>query len=403
MALACQEQGFLSKFFTTFYYKENSFPYRLLGHLDKLGFSNIKVLMKNRSLDGLDDQHVKSYLLVEVLAKVLAICKRGDPVRYWLAGEVFDKLVSNSLNTCDVFYGYEDAALCSIRKAKELRSITIVEERDLQPLYDEIVREERKRLGLRNPTWLQDRKVKNLMERKFLEMELADYVIVCTDYARDYIISKVGKKPDRVISVPLGVDLQRFFRDDTVKKDDSDTLRMLFVGSISIRKGVHYLLEAIGRIDIRNVQLQLVGPISPEMKSILRKYSSYCQYVGPKPHSQLVEYYNAADVFVMPSLIDSFGMAIYEAMACELPVIVTENCGAEIRDNVDGFVIPIRDARALREKLTLLCENKELRKEMGRNAREYVKNYTWEKYRQRLVNVLTDIYKRENVQVNRMV
>jgi glycosyltransferase involved in cell wall biosynthesis len=79
-------------------------------------------------------------------------------------------------------------------------------------------------------------------------------------------------------------------------------------------------------------------------------------------------------------------MVAYEAAACGLPVIVTENVGATIRDGQDGFVVPIRDPDALAERLLRLYQDEDLRRSMGESARQYVQRFTWEAYHQEIVN-----------------
>jgi glycosyltransferase involved in cell wall biosynthesis len=96
-------------------------------------------------------------------------------------------------------------------------------------------------------------------------------------------------------------------------------------------------------------------------------------------------------VFVLPSLADGFGMVVPQAMACGLPVIVTENVGAAdiVRDGRSGFIVPVRDVEALCEKLRFLHENRDLAREMGRQARQdVICGYTWDDYGDRLVGFL---------------
>lgn len=392
VALACQEHGLLNKFFTTFYYKENSFPYPILRSLDKLGFSKIKVLIKNRSLDGLNEQYITNYLGIELLTKALALWKEKNLTHYSLVIPLYDKIVSKSLTPCDIFYGYEDGALYSSKRAKELGAIAIVEERSLQPWYNGIIREELERLGLPVPP--RGKRLDIVMERKFTEMRMADYLVVYTNRFKNYLIEKHEIPERKIIVLPLGADSQLFHpRKNGKKKKLGDKFRILFVGGISPRKGVHYLLEAVRQLNI-DIELQLIGTISPGTEPILDRYSGYFNYIGPVPHRMLAYYYNNADVFVLPSLMDSFALVIYESMACGLPVIMTENCGAEIRDGVDGFRIPIRDVQALKDKILLLYEDKGLREQMSINARQWAEQHSWEKYRERIASTLLHIYQK---------
>ena len=103
------------------------------------------------------------------------------------------------------------------------------------------------------------------------------------------------------------------------------------------------------------------------------------------PQSELARYYQQASVFVLPSIQDGFGMVVYEAAACGLPVIVTENVGASIRDGLDGFVVPIRDVDALVRKMNYLYEHPMESAAMGQSALNYVQQFTWENYHRELI------------------
>ena len=98
----------------------------------------------------------------------------------------------------------------------------------------------------------------------------------------------------------------------------------------------------------------------------------------------MIDEFLRADVFVLPTLCEGFALAHLEAMACGVPVVTTPNCGSVVRDGVDGFIVPIRDAEALAEKIELLVTDRELRTRLGHNARERAREFTWDRYGQRL-------------------
>jgi glycosyltransferase involved in cell wall biosynthesis len=97
-----------------------------------------------------------------------------------------------------------------------------------------------------------------------------------------------------------------------------------------------------------------------------------------------VHLYQQASVFVLPSLSEGSAKVTYEAMACGLPVIVTPNAGAEIKDGMEGFLVPPRGVDELQEKLLCLYGHEKLRQEMGQAARALAERYTWE-HRSRLL------------------
>ena len=144
---------------------------------------------------------------------------------------------------------------------------------------------------------------------------------------------------------------------------------MLFVGSVGLLKGSHYLAAASRILERRRVpcEVRVVGPCDPAVSSPSGVRGP--TYVGQVPRSRVADEFRQADVFVLPTLCDSFALVHPEAMACGVPVITTPNCGSVVRDGVDGFIVPIRDADAIADKVELLLADRALRQRMGERAR----------------------------------
>ena len=122
-------------------------------------------------------------------------------------------------------------------------------------------------------------------------------------------------------------------------------------------------------------------------RELLREFRGTYDWRGSVPKYAVDHYFKNGDVLVLPSLSDSWGLVVTEAMSCGLPVIVTTNTGAPVRDEVEGFVIPPADSTELGERLRFLYEHAAVRREMGMRGRERVlAAYTWEHYRERIVN-----------------
>jgi glycosyltransferase involved in cell wall biosynthesis len=192
-----------------------------------------------------------------------------------------------------------------------------------------------------------------------------------------------GVPESKLLRVHFGFAPERFHIQPEAKTDN--TFRVLFVGAISLQKGVQYLLEAFRRLDLPDAELVLVGGTFPDSKTFLPQYEGLYRHVPFVPQADLVEFYNTVSVFVLPSLQDGFGMVVYEAAACGLPVIVSENVGATIRDGQDGFIVPIRDPEALADRLLRLYRDPVLREAMGRSAHAYVQQFTWEAYHRQVI------------------
>jgi glycosyltransferase involved in cell wall biosynthesis len=112
------------------------------------------------------------------------------------------------------------------------------------------------------------------------------------------------------------------------------------------------------------------------------------RYVGQVPRALVAEEFRRADVFVLPTICDSFGIVLVEAMAMGVPVITTPNCGDVVRDGVEGFVVPPRDSRTLAERIRQVVEDRDLRERMSQRARERVQEFSLASYSARLVRVM---------------
>jgi len=103
----------------------------------------------------------------------------------------------------------------------------------------------------------------------------------------------------------------------------------------------------------------------------------------------MAEHYAWADVFLLPSICEGSATVCYEALAAGLPVVTTENAGSVVRDGIDGFIVPIRDAAAVVARLETLDRDRPLLESMARAARERAREFTLEKYGERLLAALS--------------
>ena len=303
---------------------------------------------------------------------------------YYLENLYFDRRVAGLLRDgCDIFHGWNGQCLVSLREAKRMGALTIVERASSHiNAQMRLIREEYQERGIES-----EPESAEVIERCLAEYEAAGYITVPSQFAYDSFIEE-GFSPEKLILVPFGVDLARF---KPQLKPDS-LFRILFVGRLSLRKGFQYLLEAWNRLDLKNAELVLAGDIAADGKKVVERYRTGKEFkhVGYQPDP--VSLFNSASVFICPSIEEGSALVTYEAMACGLPVIATTNAGSVVRDGKDGFVIPIRDVPALEEKIGLLYENKEMRKYMGQSARERVSNYSWDHYGDNLVRAYERIY-----------
>lgn len=211
--------------------------------------------------------------------------------------------------------------------------------------------------------------------------------------------------PTRMTVIPPGVDTGHFYPipPDEAKRFiglNPEDRMILFVGRIEPLKGVDTLIQAVASFDGElsgighPVHLAIIGgepDVTPEnMTEEMMRLQKLCDelcmggmvvFLGKRAQDTLPYYYSAAEVLVMPSLYESFGMVALEAMSCGTPVIASEvgGLGYLVQDGVTGYTVPDGDPEAIREKLTVLLGDSHLRLRMGERAATYAKDYDWEK------------------------
>lgn len=361
--------------------------WQLLKHnyLERLITSYPKFEVKKH---GIPPQKVNSILIKEILERSW----RKSPVflrniynPQFLISDLYDKLASQKITKSDIFVGWSSFSLHSLRKAKKMGAITILERGSSHMLEQQrILKEEYEKFGLK--IQLAHPKI---IEKELKEYEKADYISIPSSFVKRSFLQN-GISEDKLIQVPYGVDLSAFKQ---IPKTDN-VFRVMFVGGMSLRKGVHYLLRAFSELNLPNSELTLIGSLNNEIKPFFKKYEGKFNYIGHVPQQELYKYYSQGSVFAIMSIEEGLAMVQPQAMACGLPVIATTNTGGEdiIRDGVDGFIIPIRDIEKLKEKLIYLYENPEIRRKMGESAKQRVnQGFTWDDYGNRIISAYKNI------------
>ena len=207
------------------------------------------------------------------------------------------------------------------------------------------------------------------------ECQSADLILTGSQFASSSFASQ-GLDPSKARAIAYGVDTVRF---SPRYRTSAGRMRITFVGRISLRKGIGYLLQAYRRFRNSDTELQLVGNMIGDT-ACLRPYADMFTHLPHMPQNMLPRIYGSADVFVFPSLLEGLGLVVLEAMACGCPVIVSANGpGDVVRHGVDGFVVPAGDADAIEEALYHL-RDPELRHVMGKAARQQAEHYSWARY-----------------------
>jgi glycosyltransferase involved in cell wall biosynthesis len=303
---------------------------------------------------------------------------------------LFDRMARHYVDDCDLFVGWTQVSLLSIERAKRKGAVTLLEHPMVHvDTWMKIVTEE---YATSSPgasggySLMPDAMVRRMR----CEYEIADYISVCSSFAARTFL-EAGLPRHKLVPMPLGVDTATF---QPARRDDGP-FRILYVGRLELCKGVQYLLQAFSRLKSEGAELWLVGPVMPEIRAILDQYAGeQVRVVGPVSQSELPAIYQQADVMVFPTVYDAFGLVITEAMACGIPVIATEHSAGPdvIEDGTDGFVIPIRDASAIEQKIRWLERHRARAREMGAAARaKAVSEFSLDQYGERLLTTYRGI------------
>jgi D-inositol-3-phosphate glycosyltransferase len=234
----------------------------------------------------------------------------------------------------------------------------------------------------------------------------ADRVICATEQERDFVRQLYAADPTKLAVIPLGVDLDRF------RPADKDSARaalglkderiILFVGRIEPLKGVDILINAaamlesdvdcsvliVGGDESSTAQLKTLRDLARE-----RGIEHRVAFAGAVDHDKLPLYYNAADVCVVPSHYESFGLVAVEAMASGVPVVASRVGGlaGTVKDGETGYLVPWLCPEPFAERIEMLLENESLRRNLGEAARDAVSRYRWENVATAVLQVYAEL------------
>ena len=299
-------------------------------------------------------------------------------------------VAEHHLQELDAVYAYEDSAATTFQRAKQQGILCLY---DLPIAFyrtsHALLAQEAERFPdlasalqvTQEPTWK--------IERKEQEIQLADHIFVPSSFVENSLL-EAGINKEKISVITFGAPIDYF---QPQPKNDK-FFRVLFVGRVEPRKGVHYLLQAWQELKFSQSELLLVG-INDFPEGWLERYTEEIRYISSVPHASLNQYYSSANVLVLPSLVEGLALVQLEALACGIPLITTPNAGGSdiITDGIEGFIVPIRDTEMLKEKLEWCYQHPLELAEMGRAARRKAEQLTWERYRQKVASQMLQLLK----------
>lgn len=381
-ALGLQRAGLLSEFWTCINYRasptvERVLPKRLTTRLRRRAYPEALV----------DCMH--SSPLREVVRLLAPRVGLGPLVRHEVGPfsvdavyQSLDREVSHRLSAQSFrgVYAYEDGAEYSFREASRRGMATLY---DMPSGYWRAARtllEEEEQL---QPDWAATLTANHHSPRrgvrKDAELALADVVFVASSFTRRTLdMASQFKGP--IVLVPYGApkpppSITR------IERTASEKLRVLFVGSLGQRKGLSYLFAACNTLK-GAVELTVIGQKPTTSCAALDHELRGVRWLPSCPYHQVLVEMARHDVFVFPSLFEGFGLVLLEAMAMGLPVITTPHTAGPdlIDDGVQGFIVPIRSATAIVDRLEILRRDTTRRADMAFRARLRARDFTWDNY-----------------------
>jgi len=301
------------------------------------------------------------------------------PYYYGAKKKYLDWVASRHLATgrYDLFHSWSGDCLQSLRVAKKMGIPSIVE----IPTWHR----DRGKVGDRLPpaasetpkTWKAN--LLQTRERFIEEYDLADLLFVLSQKAADTFRIQ-GFPEDKLYYLPRGVDVERF-----KPGPRPPIFRAVFSGALIERKGIHHLLEAWHRLDLKDAELWLVGSVHDEAKPHLKKYwRDNIKVVGFK--RDVENYLSQGTVHVFPSQCEGSAKVVYEAAACGLPQITTREAGDVVNNGVEGIIIQPGNVGELAAAILELYRHPETVERMSLAARKrVVDNFTWDHFRTRLL------------------
>ena len=236
-----------------------------------------------------------------------------------------------------------------------------------QRYQEAIVAEEFRRWGV-------DRPVSDIRDtlREEQIYAMADAITVPSRFAaRSFVESGVPK--EKVHVIPYGVRLERFTRSEP---PPTEHFQVLFAGAAGLRKGLPYLLQAFAELKHPAKVLRVAGTLQPEMKDVLKNLPmQQVHLLGVVSQERLASLMSTSHVMVLPSIEEGLALVQGQALACGCPVIASANTGGEdlFTNEIEGFIVPVRDSHAIARKLQTLADDLGLQQRMSEAALKRVR------------------------------
>lgn len=406
LAGALEKKGILFKYITTVYNKPGSFTKKIIPFLK----GDLKQRAVNRQTSDISNENVLQICELWGLFILLAMRLTQNDKRIMnplndFVSKIFQKKVAHYAikNNVDMVISYdnESSVLFSKLKKSDKNIIRVLDmsaanklflkevyENDFKecPEFSERLKKERVDLFSKNSN--------KTIKASESEIKNANYFLVPSNFVSESLYYS-GIKKNQILYCQYGVDLKNFPYQK--KKNYCYPLNFVYVGGIKQLKGIGYLLKAFHNIPKNKARLTVVGAINRNDKDIL-PYINDFESTGHIIHSKVPNILAEKDIFIFPSLGDSFSLSALEAASCGLPLIVSKNTGMidGMKNGKEGFIIDVQNTDEIIQKVNYFIDNLDKISRMGAAASEMAKEFTWENYDERVFNQLIKLLENKN-------
>jgi starch synthase len=390
-AAAFVARGWLSELHTTLSWHQD-------GIADWLLPSSLTRELRRRSFPAETRPYLRRHVFPELRRLILrrwmppALVDEERLIRQ--AAARFDQKVAEAVRIgrkIRAVYGYIDSSLLTFQAAKK-KGLKCIYEMPTPGwrTKERLMAEEKQR----QPQWAATLSEKNsppqVQARRDEELRLADMIIVPSEFVKRSLEELPFDVSGRVRVVAYGRSLPAQESDPATRTESTENqVRVLFVGNLTQAKGLSYLAEALQAL--RSVSLTIVGrrvngTNCPALEAFLQSH----RHIDGLPNNELMNLMRQHDVLVLPTLYEGMSLSVLEAMSQGLAVITTPHSGFEdvITDGVEGFIIPIRDAAQLADRLMFLAASPETLAKMKHKAAEKSRMLSTQEYRCSLCQAL---------------
>ncbi|MEM9881565.1 MAG: glycosyltransferase family 4 protein [Planctomycetota bacterium] len=298
----------------------------------------------------------------------------------WYASAVRDRVLRLGPDPKrHAFFGFNTGSLETVEALRGRGVFTVVDQIDPARTEERVIAEEVERW----PGWesAPGRVPDSFFERLDREWAAADRVLVNSAWSADALVEQ-GVDRRKVLTVPLAYEPTAVAAPPARPRPDGP-LRVLWLGTVNLRKGIPYLIEAARRVAPSDAVFDIVGPLKISERAVADA-PSHVTFHGRATRDRADGFYRAADVFVLPTLSDGFAITQLEAMAHGLPVITTPRCGDVVRDGTDGRRVEAGSVDALVEAIEWFLNRRPQLPELSEQARARSRDFSLDAYGQRL-------------------